>query len=293
MKVLNKKSLAYAGLLAALAVGAVALVVLSLGETPAETSLRTKKEALVSRRKIREQKKAVAGRKKALRRASKITDDQVRAKLEALRTRPTFDIDAADEAKLTELQKKTLEAIRAALRENDQKRVLRLVQKMQASDEWPDGIPKSIKMAAIEALGWYGGDCMPELAGFLADSDPDIQEAANDELVRDFEEQISDMDIGDTRRAELLKQVARTITDVDSMELMMAELENLRPSKFVETAIYILENGNEAARNALPDNVEMITGSEDIKTVEQLQEWLKDNPDGPDADEEFGPSKDE
>ena len=293
MKVLNKKSLAYAGLLAALAVGAVALVVLSLGETPAETSLRTKKEALVSRRKIREQKKAVAGRKKALRRASKITDDQVRAKLDALRKRPTFDIDAADEAKLTELQKKTLEAIRAALRENDQKRVLRLVQKMQASDEWPDGIPKSIKMAAIEALGWYGGDCMPELAGFLADSDPDIQEAANDELVRDFEEQISEMDIGDTRRAELLKQVARTITDVDSMELMMAELENLRPSKFVETAIYILENGNEAARNALPDNVEMITGSEDIKTAEQLQEWLKDNPDGPDADEEFGPSKDE
>ena len=292
MKVLNKKSLAYAGLLAALAVGAVALVVLSLGETPAEMSLRTKKEALVSRRKIREQKAHIAG-KKALRRVHKVSDEQVRAKLEALRTRPTFDIDAADEAKLTELQRKTLADIRAALRENDQKRLLRLVQAMQASDEWPDGIPKSIKMAAIEALGWYGGDCMPELAGFLSDADPAIQEAANDELVRDFEEQISDMDIGDTRRAELLKQVARTITDVDSMELMMAELENLRPSKFVETAIYILENGNEAARNALPDNVEMITGSEDIKTVEQLQEWLKDNPDGADADEEFGPSKDE
>ena len=70
-------------------------------------------------------------------------------------------MDDDDEANLNAEQRKMIEAIRAALDENDRKKVLALVQKLQTSDDWPDGIPKSIKMASIKALGWFGGSCLP------------------------------------------------------------------------------------------------------------------------------------
>ena len=79
------------------------------------------------------------------------------------KTKPSFAIDDDDESQLNEEQRKANEAIRDALADNDKPRVLKLVQKMQSSDEWPDGIPKSIKMAAIEALGWFGVSCLPEI----------------------------------------------------------------------------------------------------------------------------------
>ena len=76
--------------------------------------------------------------------------------------KPTFALDDDDEANLTAAQRSLIEAIRAALDDNNRKEVLKLVQRLQKSPEWPDGIPKSIKLAAIEALGWFGSSCLPE-----------------------------------------------------------------------------------------------------------------------------------
>ena len=125
------------------------------------------------------------------------------------RKKPTFALADDDEAKLNAEQRKMIEAIRAALDAEDRPRVLKLVQALQASDEWPDGIPKSIKMAAVEALGWFGSSCLPEVAGFLGDSDPEVVQSA----IEKYEEALSDFDLSDRERAKILIEASKVRSD--------------------------------------------------------------------------------
>jgi len=189
--------------------------------------------------------------------------------------KPTFALDDDDEANLNEEQRKTIMAIRAALDNNDRKTVLRLVQKLQKSDEWPDGIPKSVKMAAIEALGWFGSSCLPELAGFLGDSDEEVIQAAIDK----YQEMLADFELSDTERSEILVQASKVIDDADAIDSMMFELNNMRHSIAVETIKRLMAEGNAATKSILPNNVEFYTGEEGIDSPEKLDDWLKRNPD--------------
>ena len=189
--------------------------------------------------------------------------------------KPTFALDDDDEANLNEEQRKTIMAIRAALDNNDRKTVLRLVQKLQKSDEWPDGIPKSVKMAAIEALGWFGSSCLPELAGFLGDSDQEVIQAAIDK----YQEMLADFELSDTERSEILVQASKVIDDADAIDSMMFELNNMRHSVAVETIKRLMADGNAATKSILPNNVEFYTGEEGVDSPEKLDDWLKRNPD--------------
>lgn len=207
----------------------------------------------------------------------------------AVRVKPTFVLDEDDEAKLNVEQRKTIAAIRAALDNSDRKEVLRLVQKLQKSEEWPDGIPKSIKMAAIEALGWFGSSCLPELAGFLADADEEVVAAA----IERYEEMLSDIDLSDRERSRILIQASKVIQDSEAMDMMLSELNNMRPSVAIETIKRLMAEGGAATQSVLPENVEFYTGEEGMNTPAKLDEWLKANPDDEDAEEFYGGSKDE
>lgn len=204
------------------------------------------------------------------------------------RSKPAFVLDDDDESKLNAEQRKTIEAIRDALANDDKPRVLKLVQKLQASDEWPDGIPKSIKMAAIEALGWFGSSCLPEIAGFLADGDPEVVKSATDK----YEEALADPELSDRERAKILIEAGKIIDDPEEMDAMLFSLIEMRHSVAVETMKTLMAEGNDATQQALPDNIAFITGEEGMDSPEKLDAWLKENPDD-DGDEEFyGGSKD-
>lgn len=209
--------------------------------------------------------------------------------IEKERVRPTFDLDDAEEAVLTAAQKSLLEAIRKALADDNKDEVLRLVQKLQASKEWPDGIPKAIKLAAIEAVGWFGVSCLPEIVGFLADSNPEVVEAAVDK----FEEALSDMDISDRERSQILIGASKVISDAEVMDQFLFELNDMRNSVAIETIKAIMASGTAASKSALIDNIEFFTGEEGLDTPEKLDQWLKDNPDGEDDEDFYGASKEE
>jgi len=202
--------------------------------------------------------------------------------------KPTFSFDDDDEANLTAVQRKMIEDIRAALDDEDAKRVMRLVQKLQKSPEWPDGIPKSIKMAAIEALGWFGVSCLPELAGFLADADEEVVDAA----VEQYEDMLSDYDLGDRERAEILVQAVKCISDSDALDSMLFELNNMRNSVAVQTIKRVMAEGNAQSKALLPECIEFVTGEEGLDTPEKLDKWLQENPDDEDDEETYGPTKD-
>ena len=203
------------------------------------------------------------------------------------RGKPAFALDDDDESNLTEVQRSLIEAIRAALDAENKDEVLKLVQRLQKSPEWPDGIPKSIKMAAIEALGWFGSSCLPELAGFLADADAEVVQSAIDK----YDEMLSDFDLSDHERADILVQASKIITDADALDTMMFELNNMRHSVAIETIKRLMIEGNAATKQVLPENVEFFTGEENMNTFEKLDEWLKENPDDEDDEEFYGGSK--
>lgn len=206
--------------------------------------------------------------------------------------KPEFDIGEAEKA-LNEEQRRLLEEIRAALRNDDYRLLMKHVRKLQSSDEWPDGIPKAIKLAALKALGWYGGKCLPEVVGFLADLDREIVDLASgywDDAIAELDHDVDLLDeAGNVKEAGIasnIKNAARIVNDAETIESIFSEIQSsLRHSVAVETVKDILENGNAAAKAKIFGAIEDLTGSEDIKTVEQLDEWLKNNPD--DADDDF------
>lgn len=228
--------------------------------------------------------RADSAKPKASRKGPLSKKNAVRVARESVKKeRPTFEVPSAEEERLSALQRKLLEEIRAALREDDYKTLMRLVHKMQSSDEWPDGIPNSIKKAALEALGWYGLKCLPEIVPFLADSNPEIVADA----VSQWEDAIAECD-SDREVAAQVKLASRVVVESDSVESILVETMNMRHSVAVETFKDVLANGNEQAKVKVLEQIADYTDDSTIKTSEQLEEWLKNNPDDLGDEEMYG-----
>lgn len=266
----------------------IALIVAGAGAVVAVLMFSNSKSTIDSPETPKKEKPAAQTVRKATTRAERVKSMQVRrneaAQGKAAKKKPTFSLDDDDEAKLNDEQRKTIEAIRAALDAEDRSRVLKLVQKLQKSDEWPDGIPKSIKMAAIEALGWFGSSCLPELAGFLADRDNDVVQSA----IEKYEEALMDPDLPEQDRSNILIMASKVVNDSDAMDSMLFELNNLSPSLAVETIKTLMVEGNAVTKALLPETIEFVTGEEGLTTSDKLDAWLKANHDADDTEANDG-----
>lgn len=207
------------------------------------------------------------------------------------KAKPSFALDDDDEAALNAEQRALIQEIRKALDEDNGKKVLALVRKIQSSDEWPDGIPIAIRRAALEAAAWFGIGALPEIAGFLADGDQEILSDAVDA----YESAMIEAN-GDKELATIVQAAASVINDAEALDSIFMGLNDMRPSVAVETIKQIWASGTEAAKSALAEAVEFLTGEEGITTPEQLDAWYNDpsgdNCDDEDAEEFYGPSKD-
>ncbi len=196
--------------------------------------------------------------------------------------------EEVDLSHLTIEQRTVLKNLQSALDDNDFKSVLTLVQNMQKSQDWPDKVPIELRKEALNALSWFGVKAIPEITGFLADADSGVIE----EAVSAYENMMSEAN-GDAELSQTVLAAALTINDADAMESILMELNNMRPSVAVSTIKGIWEAGTDAAKSALPEAIEFLTGREDIKTPEDLDAWYNDpsgdNMDGEDAEEDFGP----
>ena len=199
------------------------------------------------------------------------------------RLKPSFALGEEEEKKLTEEQRRIIEEIRAALRADDFKTLMRLVRKMQASNEWPDGIPKAVKLAAVDALGWFGGNCLPELVAFLADADNDVISATVDA----WEDAIAECE-ADYEVADQVKFACKVVRNAESMDSILSEIPNMRHSVGISTIKEVLANGNDVAKAQIQEIIDDFTGETGITTAEQLDEWLAKNPDDPDDEAMYG-----
>ena len=265
---------------AALALGAASMWAFMSGSEPDE---KTPDKTLVSRKVKAKKPAAKTGslRKKSASATKVAISNQKRLK-------PSFALGDDEEKKLTEEQRKIIEEIRAALAADDFKTLMRLVRQMQASKEWPDGIPKAVKLAAVDALGWFGGNCLPELVGFLADADRDVISATVDA----WEDAIAECE-ADYEVAAQVKFACKVVTDSDSMDSILSEIGNMRHSVGVDTLKEILTTGNDTAKAQVQEIIDDFTGEKGLTTAEQLDEWLAKNPDSSDDEEMYGKISDD
>lgn len=246
-------------------------------------------------RKIAEAKARALARKNGEKRSSR--GEAIHEK--AVRVKPNFSAEAEDEAKLTGAMRKIFAELQEALDANNKIQVYALVRKLQKMDEWPDDVPRSVKMKALEAIAWFGPGGAAEATGFLADSDPEVVQETLDK----FEEMLSDSELGDTGVAEILKQLVTVVHDTDALDMFYMEMNNMRGTVKAETTLAILDTGTPEAIAVMKDNIDFLYGAdieadeiqrEDIeKFLKDKQQEYKDNPELAKDDEEFyGPPKD-
>ena len=191
------------------------------------------------------------------------------------KVKPDFLDDPEEIRKLNEEMKKMFLDLQAALDLDDRKKVYALIHKLQLMDEWPDGIPRSVKLKALQALSWFGAEGMAEAIGFLADSDAEIRETA----VEQFERMFSDSwGLGDIKLAETMVQAVKVVSDTEALDSFYDQFSNMRDTIKAETALKILDGDNATAAKELESKLEEIFDTEEykVKTREDVEKFLKD-----------------
>ena len=215
--------------------------------------------------------------------------------------KPDFLKELEAESVLTGKMKQIFAELQNALDDNDKKKVFSIIHKLQAMDEWPDGIPQSVKLKALDAIAWFGSHGFAEVVGFLADSDKEVVETA----IEKFEEMLMDSsELGDVGVSEILKQIVKVVHDTDALDVFFAELDNMRPTVKAQTVLAILDSGKPEAVSVLKDNLDFLFLNEiDKEGIERedisqyykdAEKVYRDDPEKAAEDEEFyGPSKTE
>ena len=278
--------------IAALLIGAAVWYIFGSGESHGieqENVLRSRRIVEKDSAKNRKGASRIPSAKKATKRASATA-----IKVE----KPNLTLSAVEDAQLTEEMRRIYQDLQQALDDEDKKKVFALVHKLQSMDEWPDGIPQSVKLRALDALAWFGASGMAEAIGFLADGDSEIVNTA----IEKFEEMLCDFDLGDRGISEILSQIVKVVHDTDALDSFYMEMNNMRDTVKAQTALNIYDSKNQEAISVLEENLEFIFGDAEyeVKTREDVEKFLKDaeqaykdDPEKAQDDEDFyGPSKD-
>ena len=237
---------------AAIALIAAAVWFMSGSDAPVKEEGR---QTLRSRKIVERKLKPKKARK--LSRIRKVRDGKKTAKKVDLgKVKPDFLDNPEEIRQLTEEMKKMFIDLQNALDLDDRKKVYTLVHKLQLMDEWPDGIPKSVKLKALQALSWFGAEGMAEAIRFLEDSDQEVVKTTFDT----FEKQMDDAwSLGDEALSKTLIGIAQAnIVRFDSNELSdfydniyTSSFLNMRDTVKAQTVLDILNTGSPKAVEAI------------------------------------------
>ena len=213
-------------------------------------------------------------------------------KLESREKPKMFFLDDEEEKELTDLARKVLSSLQAALDAEDFEQIKQIFEMARSAPKGSlgksvQGMPVALRKKMIEALGWFGAQGMPEIVEYLADADPDVYQMAVDQ----FELALSDISLGDRDRAAIVVMASQVLTDRDVLERIFMEISNMRPTVMVSAIEAICANGTSEAKELMPETITFATGEDNIETKEDLRDWLADNPDDPDADTFYGPAQ--
>ncbi len=201
-------------------------------------------------------------------------------------------LEADEEAKLTAAERALLEELRDGADDDNFHRVAKAVKQIQAlqREKGQDAVPVLLRQEAVEALGEFLPGSLPELMGFMADTNPEVFE----DVMSQFEDAIDNSGLGDRALADIITTVARVVKSEDALDALFMCIENdMRNSVAVSTYIEISKTGSEEAKARLQESIEDFTGEDDMTDIKKLEDWAKENPDDEDDDEFYGPDDDD
>ena len=240
-------------------------------------------EAALRSRMIREAR--MAGKKRA--EARRAVRQDVKVKVEREKPR-VLELADDEEAKLNDFSRKILQDLQAALDSEDFSRISKLVAKMLEIPPDPkfgkEGVAALLRRKAVEALGWFGAKAMPELVAMLGDADPEIVQATFDQFTLALE----DISLSDYERVDIVVMAAKVLRNTDDLEMLFMELIQSRHSVGAGALVEICQEGTPEAKSLMPETIEFFTGEDNIQTVEDIEKWLAENPDGEDDDDLYG-----
>ena len=214
-------------------------------------------------------------------------------RLEAREKPRMLFLDDEEERELTDLARKVLASLQAALDAEDFEQIRQIFDMTRSATKGSlgktvSGMPDALKKKMIEALGWFGAQGLPEMLDFLADANPEVSQMAIDR----FEEALTDITLGDRERAKIVVMASTVLTDNDALEQIFMEISNMRNTVAANTIYSICQDGTPQAKALMPETISFVTGEDDITTVEGLENWVVNNPDGEDDDDLYGPMDD-
>ena len=168
------------------------------------------------------------------------------------------------------------------------KALLAAVQKLLAQTANGAVVPGFVKRNTIDMLGWAGGDGLSEMVGFMADADAEVATYAKEK----FQDALDDFTLSDREISAVLKEVVKVEHDQESLDMYISQLSNMRNSVKVDTALAIVDSGNEDAVAVLENNLDFHFGAGEgdyeVKTRADIVQYGKDNPDGEDDEAFYG-----
>ena len=202
------------------------------------------------------------------------------------------DSQIDDIEQLSDLQKSVLKDIQAALDAEDIKALRKALSRFTAAATKGGlggykNVPRVIRSAAVQALGWFGGKAAVDLIDFMADADEEISSDAFDQ----FEFALQDVSLSDFERAEILKATATALTDTERIDSLLSTFIDMRNSVKADAATAILTDGTPQFKSVLSEQLDFYF-DEEVKTVSDIKKWVVKNPDDPNDDDFYGGDKD-
>ena len=285
MKLGVKSKYAVIGLIIVFVGAGIAFMSMNGGNAPSDSGRATLEKGTDNTRKKNTSRRLV--RKRNLKGARGASEKDIKL---VPREKPSMFLDDEEEKELTDLARKVLASLQAALDNEDFDQIRQILEMAQHASKgslgrYTEGMPVALRKKLIEAISWFGAQGLPELIGFIADENEDVAQMALDQ----FEQALSDVSLGDRERAKIVSLASTVLTDTDALEQIFMEIANMRNSVAANTIFTICQDGTPEAKRLIVDTMEFVTGEDNIKTVEDLEKWLAENPYGPDDEDLYGP----
>jgi HEAT repeat protein len=166
--------------------------------------------------------------------------------------------------------RKLVLAVQEALDNDDFKSVSAAAKRAVKSSN-PD-----VRSAAVEALGWFGPEALPELTPLMADPDEDVAQTA----ATQWELALGEIDDGATR-ASIAEATMRALKNKDVLQSIVCEITNQDDDLVIlESLVSLIQDSNEACAEVAREAYETTTG-EEWAGIEAANAWLEENYDPP------------
>jgi hypothetical protein len=180
------------------------------------------------------------------------------------RKRMRTDVDIF--ANMQPADRKLAVAVQESLDKNDFNAVVEAVNAALKSTN------PEVRENAVEALGWFGAEALPELTPLMSDVDADIAEAASSHWQLALSE-IED----DGLRAKIAEAALPSISDENTIHLVISEITSQDDQfQIMQSLVNLIDCGRNRVVNAAKEEYESLTG-EPWSGIDAAEVWLDEN----------------